>query len=177
MRRREFVAAMAATSGALAGCGQLSDGADSGGDAGPVTVETLDAPGSQSGSVTVPSPDSVTFVEFFATTCSVCAAQMSTLRDAYATVGDGIQFISITSEPVGLSVSREDVVDWWAEHGGEWPVALDDGLTLSERYDATAVPTAVVVRPDGAVAWSHTGSLDASTIVRNVRDARQGDQP
>ena len=120
MRRREFVAAMAATSGALAGCGQLSDGADSGGDAGPVTVETLDAPGSQSVRVTVPSP---------------------------------------------------------AEHGGEWPVALDDGLTLSERYDATAVPTAVVVRPDGAVAWSHTGSLDASTIVRNVRDARQGDQP
>lgn len=170
VRRRELLAGIAgAATGATAGCtGRVNGGDEDNASEPPISVETLDAPGSAAGTVTVPEPP-VTFVEFFATTCSVCAAQMSELRAAYRESRDVGHFLSVTSEPVGLTVEREEVVSWWADHGGTWPVAVDDGTALARRYDATSVPKAVVLRPDGTVAWEHTGRVAAGTIVDAIR--------
>lgn len=182
MRRRDLLTTLAAAAAtASAGCNAVGtftsndDDADDTQEA--ITVETLDAPGSQAGTTTVPAAERVSFVEFFATTCSICAAQMSTLVEAYRRVGDEVQFLSVTSEPVGYTVTKEEVASWWDDHGGTWPVAVDDGTALSHRYGATSVPTAVVVRPDGTVTWSHTGRTEASDIVDAIRDATDGDQP
>lgn len=178
MRRRELLGGVAAaTTVATAGCTGLArsltgDGED---DPGTVTVETVDAPGSAAGTTTVPESGRVTFVEFFATTCPVCASQMSVVGDAYDRVGEAVQFLSVTSEPVGLSVSRDEVASWWGEHDGRWPVGVDDGVALAERYDATSVPTAVVVGPDGTVTWRHTGRTTASRIVAEIRSAEDGE--
>ena len=136
----------------------------------PVTVETLDAPGSEPGTTTVPAPGRVTFVEFFATTCDVCASQMPAVGDAYERVDD-VQFLSVTSEPVGLSISRSEVASWWDANGGNWPVGIDDGTELTRRYDATAIPTAVVVDAGGTVRWTHAGRIDADTIVDAIESA------
>ena len=179
MRRRELLTTLAAASAtATAGCNTLdamTSDEDTEGEA--VTVETLDAPGSQAGTTTVPAADEVSFVEFFATTCPVCAAQMPALGEASRRVGDDVQFLSVTSEPVGYTVTRGDVASWWADHDGAWPVGVDDGTALAQRYGATSVPKAVVVRPDGTVAWSHTGRVEAASIVEAIRAAAEGDRP
>lgn len=178
MQRRELLAATAGlATTAAAGCAGLgaSTADDDGGEDGPVPIETVDAPGSEPGVATVPEPGRVTFLEFFATTCDVCASQMPELAHAYRRADADVQFLSVTSEPVGLSVSKEELASWWADHGGEWPVAVDDGVTLARRYDATSVPTAVVIAPGGAVTWSRSGRVSASTIVGEVRSARAGE--
>lgn len=180
MRRRDLLGGVAAaTTVATAGCTGLvrSLTGDGEADSAAVPVETVDAPGSAAGTTTVPESGRVTFVEFFATTCPVCASQMSVVGDAYDRVGGSVQFLSVTSEPVGLSVSRDEVASWWREHDGRWPVGVDDGVALAQRYDATSVPTAVVVDPDGAVTWRHTGRTTASRIVDEVRRARDGGEP
>lgn len=161
--------AVAASAGCSAARRYLSD--DDGREDGPIAVETLEAPGSDAGTARVPAADRVTFVEFFATTCPTCAAQMDALGAAVRAIDAEVQFLSVTSEPVGYTVTREEVADWWAKHGGAWPVAVDDGTALSHRYDATSVPTAVVVRSDGTVTWSHSGRVDADAIVEAVREA------
>lgn len=194
MRRRELLASAAtATTMTVAGCNGLGeslardDGGETGpvadegetgsvaDDAGPVTVETVDAPGSEAGRATVPQPGSVTFVEFFATTCDICASQMSVVGEAHERVADDVQFLSVTSEPVGLTVSTDEVAAWWDDHGGAWTVATDDGTKLARAYDATSVPTAVVVAPDGTETWSHAGRTTASTIVDQIRAASGGE--
>jgi thiol-disulfide isomerase/thioredoxin len=179
VRRRELLATLAtATAAAAAGCDSLGEsmtGADEE-ETGPVTVETIDAPGSEAGTATVPESGRVTFVEFFATTCDICAAQMSVVGQAHQRIDDDVQFLSVTSEPVGLSVSKAEVASWWADHDGRWPVATDDGTTLARRYDATSVPTAVVIAPDGTVTWSHSGRTTASRIVEEIQSARAGGQ-
>ncbi|WP_227134757.1 TlpA family protein disulfide reductase [Halorubellus salinus] len=177
MRRRELLGSVAgATTVATAGCSGLvgSLAGDDGDGAEAVTVETVDAPGSAAGTTTVPESGRVTFVEFFATTCPICAAQMSVVADAYGQVGDDVQFLSVTSEPVGLTVSTDDVAAWWVDHDGRWPVGVDDGVALARRFDATSVPTAVVVGPDGRVTWRHTGRTSAERIVSEIRAARDG---
>lgn len=182
MQRRSFLAATgSALTVATAGCSRVGEhltGTDISEPAdGPVTVETLDARGSTPGTETVPDPGRVTCVEFFATTCSICAAQMSVLGDVHARLDGDVQFLSVTSEPVGFTVSRSEVAAWWADHDGDWPVAVDDGTALSRRFDATSVPMVVVVAPDGTVTWSHTGRTTADRILREVRAARAGGEP
>jgi len=78
----------------------------------------------------------------------------------------------VTSEPVGLSVTRADVREWWRTHDGAWTVGLDDGTALARRYDATSVPTTLVLA-DG-VAWRHTGRFDADSLVAAVRAVTDG---
>ena len=172
LRRRELLSSVAAaTTAATAGCNSLGNALTGGDDPEPVTVETIDAPGSRAGSTVVPEPGWVTFVEFFATTCPICASQMSVVDDAYGRVGEEVQFLSVTSEPVGLTVSTEEVASWWANHDGSWPVGVDDGVALARKYGATSIPTAVVAAPDGTVTWSHTGRATASRIVAEIRAA------
>jgi thiol-disulfide isomerase/thioredoxin len=163
-----------ATAAATAGCDSLGESltdTDSDTEQGPVTVETLDAPGSDAGTTTVPAADRVTFVEFFATTCDICAAQMSAIGAAHDRIGSDVQFLSVTSEPVGLSVSKAEVTSWWDDHDGDWTVGVDDGTALARRYDATSVPTAVVVDATGSVTWRDTGRTDADTIVDAIESA------
>ncbi len=172
MRRRDLLRTLAGTAVvASAGCSGSPTGSTQAGDGqDPITVDLLDAPGSDGGTATVPAESQVSFVEFFATTCSVCEGQMDTLAEAHETVGSEVQFLSVTSQPVGYTVSRSEVASWWDDHGGSWPIGVDDGTALAQRYDATSVPTALLIRPDGSVAWSHTGEINTDRIVEAVRE-------
>jgi hypothetical protein len=95
---------------------------------------------------------------------------MSTLATARRRLDDTVGFLSVTSEPVGLSVTRADIREWWEAHDGSWPVGLDDGTALAQRYDATRVPTTLVLTSDGGIAWRHTGEFDASNLVDIVTE-------
>lgn len=167
MRRRSFLATVAG-SAAVSGCLNSDPSTAYSGESGPVTVETLDAPGSEAGTVTFPPAEAPLVLEFFATTCDVCADQMSVLSRARERSDSSIGFLSVTSQPVGLSVSRADVREWWRAHDGDWTVGLDDGTALAERYDASRVPTTLVLDSDGRVAWRDTGRFDAERLVTAV---------
>ncbi|WP_277543115.1 TlpA family protein disulfide reductase [Haloarcula laminariae] len=172
MRRRHLLATLGGTVALGAGTLSVRPWQSSNDSTEPITVETLDAPGSEAGRVTVPPSDGPLVLEFFATTCSTCADQMAVLADARQRVDDSVRFLSVTSEPVGLSVSRADVREWWQSHDGTWPVGLDDGTALAQRYDATRVPTTLVLN-DG-VAWRHTGPFDADALVAAVDEVTNG---
>lgn len=135
----------------------------------PVSVETLDAPGSEAGRIDVPRPGETTVLELFATWCSTCASYMTTLR----TVNEAVDaaFVSLTNEPVGVSVDRADVVDWWREHDGAWPVGLDDELALTTSLDAGSVPYTVVFDDAGRIAYADAGSMEASRLTAIIKNA------
>lgn len=138
----------------------------------PVELERLDAPGSSPGTATVPEAGNVTYISLFATWCTICQRKMEPLGTAAANVDDGVQFISVTNEPVGRTVSRADVVDWWVEYDGTWPVALDDNLELTRRLpDAAGVPYSVVLDAENQVTWSEPGYHEADTIVSHIDEA------
>jgi thiol-disulfide isomerase/thioredoxin len=185
MRRRDLVAGFAGlvtvgTAGCISqrqlGSGKQaqSESAAQSGNAGiePVTLETVDAPGSEAGSVTVPERGTVTFVSFFATWCHVCESEMPALASAYNGEGETVQFVSVTNEPVGHSVTREDVADWWDEHDGNWPVALDTELALTEALSVAGVPRLFVLDADNIVTWSGKGQVPAETVEAEIDAAR-----
>ncbi len=138
----------------------------------PIVLTTIDAPGSSVGEITTPVDGTPTLVEFFATTCRACSRYMSALTAAHETVGADVTFVSVTHEPVGVSVDVEDVRRWWIDHDGSWTVALDPELALTDTLDVAALPTTVLFDSEGTVQWHDRGTKSASKLVERI-DARR----
>lgn len=170
MRRRDLLAGAASAGVVGLGAWSVASGSVGGGHE-PVTLEAIEAPGSEAGEVRVPEPGRVSFLDFFGTWCGPCETQMPALAEAHDRVS-GVQFLSITSEPVGSTLAPEEVAAWWADHGGAWTVAHDADHRLTERHDVTRLPTAVVLDAENGVTWSHVGLAGADELVAAIEDAR-----
>ncbi len=177
MRRRELLAGLAGAGtvvagGAIAVYGipsteEPEDAPD------PITIETVDAPGSDAGEVTIPASDRATFIDIFGTWCPPCIEQMPALGEAYERVGDDVLFVSITNESVGdgRAITEDELVDWWAENDGNWTIGLDRRAELTERYLAGGYPSAVAIDATGTVQWSDSGVKTADELVAGIEQA------
>lgn len=179
MRRRELVAGAAGLVVAGGGAAVAFGDLDLGGDdhaVEPVELETIDAPGSAAGTTLVPEPGRVTFLELFATWCDVCERMMPQLAAVHDEVGEDVQFVSVTNEPVGVTVTRDHVAEWWADNGGNWTVAVDRELELTERLDvAASVPYAFVLDESNVVVWSDRGYKSADELREAIETATLDD--
>jgi len=120
------------------------------------SVETIDAPGSNAGSLTVPA-DRPTFVDFVSVGCEVCSASMPALTEFHDAYGDRLRFVSLSTDPVGFSVEKSSLQEWWADHDGAWALGVDDQLSVVNRLGVTSIPTAVVIDAKGAVRGRTSG--------------------
>lgn len=191
MRRRDVLAGLGSVA-VLGGAGLVAtgavpspgsdaptgeDGNTEDGESRPETfsVETLEAPGSQAGEVTIPAPDRPTFIDFFGTWCPPCEEQMPALAQANEQVGDSVLFVSITTENVGGSVSKDTVVEWWEENDGDWLVGIDPQTELAAHYNVRGYPFAVAVDTAGTVQWSGQGLKTADELVAGIEQAIDDD--
>lgn len=176
MNRRELIAGLG-SAGALAGAGTLlrvgppsfgTGGPEMNGDGESLEVETIDARGSEAGTVRVPT-DAVALVTFFVTGCGNCQAQIPELAAARDRLrerrGDTVRFLSATYQR-SETLSPAALRDWWAAHDGDWAVGYDSGL--ASAYGVVGYPTTIVVDPNGEKRWHETAVLDRETIVRDV---------
>jgi thiol-disulfide isomerase/thioredoxin len=166
MKRREVIAGLGSLAVVGGGAAVAFSGRDqSNGDTfEPLEIETLDAPGSTAGTMTVPEAGRVTVLELFATWCGVCESTMPELAQFNDAVGDEVEFLSVTNEPIGNTVTRADVSEWWADHGGDWTVGVDPDLDLTTRLDAKGVPYTVVFDADNQLVWQHRGRTTAAKL-------------
>ena len=179
MKRRDLLAGLASV-GAIGGAGLVATGtipdAFSNGNETPepvesTTLDTIEAPGSRDGEVTIPADNQATFVDFFGTWCAPCVEQMPALGEAENRIGDEVQFVSVTTEDVGGSVSEERVVEWWRENDGDWLVAADVTAELAAKLNVGAYPTAVTLDSTGRIQWSESGIHTADEIVAGIETA------
>ncbi|OIB58703.1 TlpA family protein disulfide reductase [Natrialba sp. SSL1] len=178
MRRRDLVAGVGSL-GILAGAGGVlwrglpvgneSPAADSSGDEdadddsdGPIVLETIDATGSEEGTIEVPN-DGVTVAMFFAPSCGTCQSLMPHLREASDQLneeyGDDVTVVSVTS-----TRSEDELREWWDEHDGNWYLGHDPGRSLGVSYRVVGYPVIIVVDENGEKHWHENGVLDARRI-------------
>ena len=175
MRRRDILAGLGSlgvigAGGVLAirGVPSVDDGADEDEEREPVELETLEATGSEAGTITVPAEGQVMVVDFFATWCDVCEDEMPTLAEANERIDDeNVQFVWATTEILNPSEDdkasivegwESDFVVWDEESEHDWTLAVDSGFDLTSQYDAEGqVPTTVVIDEEGETYYRSTG--------------------
>jgi thiol-disulfide isomerase/thioredoxin len=173
MRRRDLLIGAGSVAALGGGAAVAFDAVGTAGEdtVGSVELDAIEAPGSDAGVMRIPDPGRVTFLELFATWCSVCESMMPELAAAHESVSDDVQFVSVTNEPLGNTTTHEDVAEWWRRHNGAWPVAADRDLELSRRLDASGVPYAFVLDRRNRIVWRHRGRTSAETIRAEIRAA------
>jgi cytochrome c biogenesis protein CcmG/thiol:disulfide interchange protein DsbE len=103
-------------------------------------------------------------VNFFATWCEPCRTEHPELvafDEAHRAEGDA------TVVSVVYGDSEDDVRDFFAERGGEWPVVTDDGLAAA-NYGVVAVPETYLVTPLGYVVQKYTGGVTRDAIEQDI---------
>jgi thiol-disulfide isomerase/thioredoxin len=137
----------------------------------PIEIETIDAPGSRDGTISLPSTGEPTFIDFFATWCEPCKKQMPALVEAHDRIGDEVLFVSVTIEPVGDQLPEAEVVDWWKRYNGDWLIGFDPKTELWARYSSPGFPYAVAIDASGTVQWSESGAKPADELVAGIERA------
>lgn len=129
----------------------------------PIRVETLDARGSSAGEALVPTPDTATVVDLFATWCAPCDDQLEILN-AIQPEYDEVSFISVTNERPSERLTKADIAEWWNRNDGAWTVGLDSGSELLAAFGAGGLPYIAITDENGTVEFSHSGLAEEETL-------------
>jgi peroxiredoxin len=90
-------------------------------------------------------------IAFFSTWCSRCEEEISFLRDTFGKRAD-VSVILVNQDGED-KVMKERIRGYRDRLAIDFPMVLDEGLTLWERYGINALPTSVVVGADGRVVF------------------------
>ena len=100
-------------------------------------------------------------VNFFSTTCIPCIKEHPELvafHERHAVAADAT-IVSIAFDDSAANVTR-----FFAEHGGDWPVLVEDTGGIAVRYGVTGVPESYLVAPTGVVASKFVGGVRADDL-------------
>jgi cytochrome c biogenesis protein CcmG/thiol:disulfide interchange protein DsbE len=100
-------------------------------------------------------------VNFFATWCVPCIREHPELvefEQRHREAGDA----SVVS--VVFDSRTEQVREFFAEHGGDWPVVLDPSSRTSLEYGVTGVPESYLLGRDGTVLIKIEGGVTADAL-------------
>ncbi|MFA9501586.1 TlpA family protein disulfide reductase [Natrinema sp. H-ect1] len=189
MKRRHLLATTAATT-ALVGClsGPDDEGAGEDDDAPtepPFEIATLDASGSESGTITVPDSSRSLLCNFTRTECPTSRGFLSTLAEAMSRLEGGgyavggadpdVRFLSVTDGTSGPSPTDDELAAWFEANGGNWWLGRDEPGTCYDYYGIDGYPTTILVDSVGTVHWRNRGESSPGTVTATVRDALEAD--
>lgn len=100
-------------------------------------------------------------VNFFSTTCVPCIVEHPELVDfaaAHETIGDA----SVVS--VAFDDRADNVIEFFQENGGSWPVLAQDTGEIAVQYGVTGVPESYLVAPSGLVMWRFVGGITMADL-------------
>lgn len=99
----------------------------------------------------------VILLYFFQLSCKYCKEtdpQLADIDDDYSS--DQLLIITITIDPAD---DYDDLDDWRNKHNPKWDIVQDDtSQSISERYDVSNTPTAVILDKEGNVSEKIVGS-------------------
>ncbi|MGP6158221.1 MAG: TlpA family protein disulfide reductase [Vulcanimicrobiaceae bacterium] len=107
-------------------------------------------------------------LNFWASWCGPCRAEMSALTQLQATYGDAVRLITLSDEPGGAArkfLSAQDL---------DLPLVEDPQRTIFSAYSIEAVPVTLVLGKDGTVLHVSVGQLDWAELHDAVERALAG---
>ncbi len=99
--------------------------------------------------------DKVVFINFWATWCPPCIAEMPTIEKLYQKYKDKIAFAMISKEDIGM------IEDFRNRNKYTFPVYQIE-MDIPEVFNLTIIPATFIISPDRKIALKHVGGADWS---------------
>ena len=102
-------------------------------------------------------------VNFWATWCPPCRAELPAFQEAYHTDGDTITFMM-----VNLTDGSNDTVDgvrqFISENDYDFPIYYDEAQSAATAYGVYSIPMTLFITSDGKLQNYHIGAMDSETL-------------
>ena len=110
-------------------------------------------------------------LNFFQSSCIPCQEEHPELVDFVASQpgdGGGARFYSVVWDD-----SRENVEEFFAREGGDWPIVYDDGGAISVAFGVTAVPETWIIDPGGVIRYRTIATVTAESLGATMQQLRE----
>lgn len=107
----------------------------------------------------------VVVINFMATSCPYCRAEIPELKKVWDVYGGKIVMVSISVDP--LSDSDGILLAFANSYNASWIWARDT-VGAVVKYQVTGTPTTVIIDQEGQVKYRHEGFTDASTFLKDL---------
>jgi thiol-disulfide isomerase/thioredoxin len=104
-------------------------------------------------------------INFFASWCPTCIAEMPAFERVHARLGDRVAFLGVSQ-----SDARSASIDLAGETGITYETAIDARGEFFRAIGGLGMPTTIFVRPGGEIAEVWVGALDARALLGLISD-------
>lgn len=123
------------------------------------TLTTLDGK-----TFTLPEkPTTPIVLNFWATWCGPCRAELPALQAASERYGDRVQIVAVDQAEKAQTV--QEYVD---ELGLTFTIPMDAELSISDRYNVVGLPTTFFIDTDGMIQRVWTGEMNTITLAEGI---------
>jgi peroxiredoxin len=95
-------------------------------------------------------------LDFSASWCNPCRAQMPAIKKLYEEFKDKVQFFTV--DHIRGSETAERATEFKAEEGIEWPMLLDKTGDVYSNYDISGIPNIVLLDKNGIIYHQQSGN-------------------
>jgi cytochrome oxidase Cu insertion factor (SCO1/SenC/PrrC family) len=111
----------------------------------------------------------VTVVNFWASTCTACVAEMPAMEHAYKDLGRRANFVGID-----VADNTRDAAAFAAKYGITYPLLSDAAGTASGAYQIPGLPFTAIIGTDGTLLVRHPGAMTAEQLEYVLQSLAQG---
>jgi len=105
-------------------------------------------------------------VNFWASWCPACVAELPDFQHVHAALEDEVQFLGVNLS----ETNRGSAEKLLAETGVTYTLAEDPDGTLYASFDGIAMPTSVLIDSEGNIVYTHSGAVFATDLEKKLRE-------
>lgn len=118
------------------------------------------------------------FLNFWATWCGPCRAEMPDIQKVYETYGtegdDALIVLGVAAPNYGGEKDEDGIKSFLEENGYTYPVLMDTDAKLFEAYGIYSYPTTFMIDRDGNVFGYASGQLSEDTMKSIIEQTMKG---
>lgn len=101
-------------------------------------------------------------LNFWATWCPPCKAEMPDMEEFYNDSGDDIVILAVNID------TNNDVAGFVKKMGVTFPILLDTDNRVNKIYQIISIPTSYFIDEKGIIRNKHIGAMDIETMKKNM---------
>ena len=106
-------------------------------------------------------------VNFWATWCGPCKAELPYFDALFAEYGDTVQFLMVNMTDGGRE-TVETAAEFIADAGYSFPVLYDKDMDAASVYGVYSIPSTYFIAADGSLVARASGAIDADTLQKGI---------